>query len=47
MAFKRNIRNLCIVLKIVHEDLYDEVLRRLKKSFNQVMERIGDPLDCE
>lgn len=38
---------LFIFLKIVHEDLYDEVLRRLIKSFNQVMERMGDPLDRE
>lgn len=32
-------------LQIVHEDVYDEVLTRLKKSFSRVMERIGDPLD--
>jgi aldehyde dehydrogenase family 7 protein A1 len=30
---------------IVHEDVYEEVLGRLKRSFNQVMERVGDPLD--
>jgi aldehyde dehydrogenase family 7 protein A1 len=30
---------------IVHEDVYDEMLDRLKRAFGRVMERIGDPLD--
>jgi len=37
---------LLFFLKIAHEDVYDEVLSRLKRSFSQVMERIGDPIDC-
>merc|ERR1712168_796955 len=30
---------------IVHEDLYDEVLDKLKKSYASIMGRLGDPLD--
>merc|ERR1712113_94110 len=37
----------CTTLRrlIVHEDLYDEVLEKLKKSYASIMGRLGDPLD--
>ena len=37
----------CTTLRrlIVHEDLYDEVLEKLKKSYASIMTRMGDPLD--
>jgi len=37
----------CTTLRrlIVHEDLYDEVLSKLKKSYGSIMGRLGDPLD--
>ena len=36
----------CTTLRrlIVHEDLYDEVLEKLKKSYASIMTRMGDPL---
>jgi aldehyde dehydrogenase family 7 member A1 len=30
---------------ILHEKVYDEVLARLKKGYEQVIKRVGDPLD--
>ena len=30
---------------IVHENLHDEVLEKLKKSYASIMKRLGDPLD--
>lgn len=30
---------------ILHEKVYDEVLGRLKKGYEQIITRIGDPLD--
>merc|ERR1719397_1260554 len=37
----------CTTLRrlIVHEDLYDEVLEKLKKSYASILGRLGDPLD--
>lgn len=32
---------------ILHEAVYSEVLERLKKSYSQVLKRIGDPLDAD
>lgn len=31
--------------KIVHQDVYDEVVERLKKAYSQL--KVGDPLDQE
>ena len=31
--------------QVIHEKLYDEVLSKLKKAYEQVMPRMGDPLD--
>lgn len=33
--------------QIVHESLYDEVVKRLDKAYDSVMSRIGDPLDSK
>ncbi|XP_040578652.1 putative aldehyde dehydrogenase family 7 member A1 homolog [Lepeophtheirus salmonis] len=37
----------CTTLRrlIVHEDVYDEVVRRLTKAYETVIKRIGDPLE--
>jgi len=37
----------CTTLRrlIIHDDIYDEVLERLKKSYASIMTRLGDPLD--
>jgi len=37
----------CTTLRrlIIHEDLYDEVLNKLKTSYSSIMTRLGDPLD--
>ncbi len=32
-----------LLIKIVHESVYDEVVERLKKAYGQL--RIGDPLE--
>jgi acyl-CoA reductase-like NAD-dependent aldehyde dehydrogenase len=32
-------------LQIVHESLYDDVVKRLDKAYASVMNRIGDPLE--
>jgi aldehyde dehydrogenase family 7 member A1 len=31
---------------ILHEKVYDEVLARLKKGYEQIVKRVGDPLDA-
>lgn len=31
---------------ILHEKVYDEVLSRLKKGYEQIVKRVGDPLDA-
>jgi aldehyde dehydrogenase family 7 protein A1 len=37
----------CTTLRrlILHDDIYDEVLERPKKSYASIMTRLGDPLD--
>lgn len=37
----------CTTLRrlIIHEKVYDEVLKRLKQIYGQIMNRVGDPLD--
>ena len=34
-----------VSFQVIHEKLYDEVLSKLKKAYEQVMPRMGDPLD--
>ncbi|KAK6637879.1 Alpha-aminoadipic semialdehyde dehydrogenase [Polyplax serrata] len=39
----------CTTLRrlIIHEKVYDEVLKRLKQIYGQIMKRAGDPLDSK
>lgn len=39
--------SLLILFQIFHEKVYDTLLEKLKKSYAQIMKRVGDPLEGE